>query len=135
MTWGKPEFLLAEHVDSSPMVWFIEVNGMTLDARHLPLEIQVEAYLMGIIPYVPDLGTRRYGRHHGGRAVRDAGVATVSPDIASSFLPVYERSAPNAASSLAMTNTYAGDVSRSPISRNQRQRCQGAGIPRSATDL
>jgi uncharacterized protein DUF6398 len=56
MTWGKPEFLRAEQVDSSPMVWFIEVNGMTLDARHLPLEIQVEAYLKGIIPYVPDLG-------------------------------------------------------------------------------
>jgi hypothetical protein len=36
--------------------WFIEVNGMLLDARDLPLEIQVEAYLKGIIPYVPDLG-------------------------------------------------------------------------------
>ena len=56
MTWGKPEFLRAEQVDSSPMIWFIEVNGMALDARQLPLEIQVEAYLKGIIPYVPDLG-------------------------------------------------------------------------------
>jgi hypothetical protein len=56
LTWGKPEFLRAEQVDTSPMVWFIEVDGMTLDARHLPLEIQVEAYLKGIIPYVPDLG-------------------------------------------------------------------------------
>jgi Domain of unknown function (DUF6398) len=56
MTWGKPEFLRAEQIDSSPMIWFIEVNGITLDARQLPLEIQVEAYLKGIIPYVPDLG-------------------------------------------------------------------------------
>ena len=56
MTWGTPEFLRAEQVDSSPMIWFIEVNGMPLDARHLPVEIQVEAYLKGIIPYVPDLG-------------------------------------------------------------------------------
>jgi len=38
------------------MFWFIEVNRIPLDARHLPPEIQVEAYLKGIIPYVPDLG-------------------------------------------------------------------------------
>ena len=56
MTWGTPEFLRAEQVDGSPAAWFIEVNGMLLDARDLPLEIQVEAYLKGIIPYVPDLG-------------------------------------------------------------------------------
>jgi hypothetical protein len=56
MSWRTPEFLRAEQVDGSPMVWFIEVNGMPLDARDLPLEIQVEAYLKGIIPYVPDLG-------------------------------------------------------------------------------
>jgi hypothetical protein len=29
------------------MIWFIEVNGIPLDARCLPLEIQVEAYLKG----------------------------------------------------------------------------------------
>ncbi len=56
MTWGTPEFLRAEQVDGSPMIWFIEVNGIPLDARCLPLEIQVEAYLKGIIPYIPDLG-------------------------------------------------------------------------------
>ena len=56
MSCGAPEFLRAEQVDSSPMIWFIEVNGMPLDARYLPLEIQVEAYLKGVIPYVPDLG-------------------------------------------------------------------------------
>jgi len=32
------------------------VNGMAFDARALPLEIQVEACLKGIIPYVPGLG-------------------------------------------------------------------------------
>jgi hypothetical protein len=56
MTWGTPEFLRAEVVDANPMIWFIEVNGLPLDARELPLEIQVKAYLKGIIPYVPDLG-------------------------------------------------------------------------------
>jgi hypothetical protein len=56
MTWGTPEFLRAEIVDANPMIWFIEVNGLPFDARELPVEIQVEAYQKGIIPYVPDLG-------------------------------------------------------------------------------
>lgn len=56
MTWGTPEFLRAEMIDANPMIWFIEVNGLPYDARELPVEIQVEAYLKGIIPYIPDLG-------------------------------------------------------------------------------
>lgn len=56
MSWGTPEFLRAEMIDASPMVWFIEVNGLPFDARELPTEIQVEAYQQGVIPYVPDLG-------------------------------------------------------------------------------
>lgn len=56
MTWTTPEFLRAERIDDNPMIWFIEVNGLPFDARELPVEIQVEAYLKGIIPYVPGLG-------------------------------------------------------------------------------
>jgi len=56
MTWATPEFLRAERIDDNPMIWFIEVNGLPFDARELPVEIQVEAYLKGIIPYVPGLG-------------------------------------------------------------------------------
>jgi hypothetical protein len=56
MTWGTPEFLRGDRIDDNPMIWFIMVNGMSFDARSLPLEIQVEAYLQGVIPYVPDLG-------------------------------------------------------------------------------
>jgi hypothetical protein len=56
MTWATPEFLRAERIDDNPMIWFIEVSGLPFDARALPVEIQVEAYLKGIIPYVPDLG-------------------------------------------------------------------------------
>lgn len=56
MDWGTPEFLRADRIDDNPVIWFIQVNGLLLDARKLPVEIQVEAYLKGIIPYVPDLG-------------------------------------------------------------------------------
>jgi len=56
MTWATPEFLRDERIDDNPMIWFIEVNGLPFDARALPVEIQVEAYRKGIIPYVPALG-------------------------------------------------------------------------------
>ena len=38
------------------MIWFIEVNGLPFNARELPVEIQVAAYLKGVIPHVPGLG-------------------------------------------------------------------------------
>ena len=41
----------------NPLVWIIEVNGLAVDARHVPLEIQVEAFERGLIPYMPALGT------------------------------------------------------------------------------
>jgi len=56
MTWATPEFLRAERIDDNPMIWFIEVNGLPFNARELPVEIQVEAYLKGVIPHVPGLG-------------------------------------------------------------------------------
>jgi len=56
MTWATPEFLRAGRIDDNPVLWFIEVNGLPFDAREVPIEIQVEAYLKGLIPYVPDLG-------------------------------------------------------------------------------
>ena len=34
------------------MAWMIEVDGLVVDARRLPLEIQEVAFQKGIIPYV-----------------------------------------------------------------------------------
>ncbi|MGH3168596.1 MAG: DUF6398 domain-containing protein [Trebonia sp.] len=56
MSWGNPEFLSARMTDRSPMIWWVEVDGLPYDARGLPLEIQVVAYRKGLIPYVPGLG-------------------------------------------------------------------------------
>jgi hypothetical protein len=56
MTWATPEFLRTDRVDDNPMIWFITVNGMVYDARSLPVEIQAEAYVKGLIPYIPELG-------------------------------------------------------------------------------
>ena len=36
------------------MVWMVTLsNGMIADIRHLPREIQVEAFERGMIPYIP----------------------------------------------------------------------------------
>ena len=56
MDWGKAEFLRADMIEANPMVWFIQVDGFVLDARHAPPEIQLQAFEKGFIPYIPALG-------------------------------------------------------------------------------
>lgn len=45
---------LPSRMDSNPMAWMIQVNGMMVDARWMPREVQEEAFERGIIPYLPD---------------------------------------------------------------------------------
>jgi len=52
----SPGFQRADVAAHNPLVWFIQVNGLAVDARHVPLEIQVEAFQRGLIPYIPALG-------------------------------------------------------------------------------
>jgi Domain of unknown function (DUF6398) len=52
----SPEFQRADVAAQNPLIWFIEVNGLAVDARHVPLEIQIEAFERRLIPYVPALG-------------------------------------------------------------------------------
>ena len=47
------EFLLQEHIDTNPAIWYLSVNGIVVDARQMPREIQEEAFSMGLIPYIP----------------------------------------------------------------------------------
>ena len=46
--WGLPSKL-----GDNPMAWLIEVDGLAVDARTLPLELQEIAYKKGLIPYIP----------------------------------------------------------------------------------
>ncbi len=50
------EFQRADVVAQNPMVWIISVNGLAVDARYVPLDIQEEAFDCGLIPYIPALG-------------------------------------------------------------------------------
>jgi len=56
MSYFKPEFLRADVIAENPMVWFIEVDGLPMDARSLPLDLQTVAFRRGYIPYIPALG-------------------------------------------------------------------------------
>ena len=47
--WCRPSKLA-----DNPMVWMIMVNGLIVDVRHLPRELQEAAYIKGLIPYLPD---------------------------------------------------------------------------------
>jgi hypothetical protein len=47
------EFARQEMIDRNPLVWMLEVDGIIVDARKLPLALQVRAFELGLIPYVP----------------------------------------------------------------------------------
>lgn len=44
---------LPSRLDDNPLAWLIQVDGIMVDARRVPREIQEEAYQRGLIPYVP----------------------------------------------------------------------------------
>jgi hypothetical protein len=46
-------WMLKSIVDQHPLVWVAEFNGLLVDIRDLPREVQVIAYAKGMIPYVP----------------------------------------------------------------------------------
>jgi len=49
-----PNWTLPSKVDDNPLVWMIQVNGLIIDARYAPREIQEEAFRKGLIPYIPE---------------------------------------------------------------------------------
>jgi hypothetical protein len=56
MSYFGAEFLRAEVVAENPMVWLIEVDGLAMDSRSLPIDYQMVAFRRGYIPYIPALG-------------------------------------------------------------------------------
>ena len=56
MSYFGAEFLRADVVAGNPMVWLIEVDGLAMDSRSLPIDYQTVAFQRGYIPYIPALG-------------------------------------------------------------------------------
>ena len=48
-----PRWTLASRLGDNPRVWQIMINGLVVDARETPREIQEEALRRGLIPYLP----------------------------------------------------------------------------------
>ena len=48
-----PAWMLRGFVDRNPLLWMAEVNGVLVDLRHMPREVQEIAYEKGLIPYIP----------------------------------------------------------------------------------
>ena len=48
-----PSWSLPSLLDTNPLVWMAEVNGLLVDLREMPREIQEIAFEQGMIPYIP----------------------------------------------------------------------------------
>jgi hypothetical protein len=48
-----PEWTLPSRMDNNPFAWMIEVDGLVVDVRACPREIQEIAFQKGLIPYLP----------------------------------------------------------------------------------
>jgi len=48
-----PAWTLPSMVDQNPLVWMAEVNGLLVDLREMPREVQEIAFAKGLIPYIP----------------------------------------------------------------------------------
>lgn len=49
----EPVWTLPSKLADNPLVWMLEVNGMIVDIRWMPREIQEEALERGLIPFLP----------------------------------------------------------------------------------
>jgi Domain of unknown function (DUF6398) len=47
------EFMRRDLVDASPLTWLLEVDGMLVDTRRSPMNLQLQALELGLIPYLP----------------------------------------------------------------------------------
>lgn len=48
-----PEWTLPSQMDRNPMIWMLEVDGLPMDVRHAPRDLQAAAFERGLIPYIP----------------------------------------------------------------------------------
>ena len=49
-----PDWTLPSKLDDNLLAWMIQVNGIVIDARWAPREIQEEAFRKGLIPCIPE---------------------------------------------------------------------------------
>src|SRR6516225_9418178 len=48
-----PNWTLPSRLEDNPLVWMLNVNGLMMDVRQAPREVQEIAFQKGLIPYIP----------------------------------------------------------------------------------
>ncbi len=48
-----PDWCLPELLKDNPLVWMLDVDGLEMDIRMAPRDVQEKAYEMGLIPFIP----------------------------------------------------------------------------------
>lgn len=51
----SPEWTLPSRLAENPLVWMLQVNGLMVDIRRMPIELQQMAFEKSLIPYIPAL--------------------------------------------------------------------------------
>lgn len=54
LSWLEPELTRRSMLERNPLVWMVSLNGIPVDARMLPAELQEEAWRLGLIPDLDD---------------------------------------------------------------------------------
>src|SRR3712207_888518 len=49
----NPSWMLPSLVETHPLVWMADVNGVPVDLREMPREVQEIVFKKGMIPYIP----------------------------------------------------------------------------------
>jgi len=55
----SPDWTLPSRLAEHPAVWLLQVNGLIIDIRRAPVELQQLAFAKGLIPFVPDQKARQ----------------------------------------------------------------------------
>lgn len=48
------EWCVPSMLEHNPLVWMLQVNGLMVDVRSMPRDVQELAYARGLIPYIPE---------------------------------------------------------------------------------
>ena len=49
----SPQWTLQSRLADNPLVWMLQVDGLVIDIRKAPLELQQLAFAKGLIPFIP----------------------------------------------------------------------------------
>lgn len=55
----SPEWTLPSRLADNPLVWLLQVNGLMVDIRQTPIEVQRLAFAKGLIPFIPVLQSEK----------------------------------------------------------------------------